>query len=335
MSACSSLNQKLTLLLFLAASVLVSCEKEPAGELLLIEKDPGKGFNFPYYLFIPDQLSDSSEKYLIVEPNNTGIATDDFQLHLEKAGRTASKDFYLGNYLAANLKFPLVVPVFPRSKITGNMYTHSLDRDVMLQKGNELERPDLQLLQMIADARQKLRERGIETKPEILMTGFSASGTFANRFSLIHPDRVKAVAAGGLNGILMLPLSEEKGYELNFPAGTNDFETLFGKAFDSTAFKNTPQLLFMGALDENDALPYDDAYDPGEREAITAVLGAQMLPERWNNSRKLYAREGVKAQVKTFLNIGHEHPEQVKQEILGFFRRSLEEKEAGSAGLSD
>lgn len=314
-----------SILLLLSFFILFSCEEKPEGKLLLVEEQPEKSFNFPYYLFIPDKLSSGQEKFLIVEPNNTGMATDDFQQHLEKAQRTASKDFYLGNYAAVELGYPLLVPVFPRAKSTGNMYTHSLDRDVMLQKDNELERLDLQLLKMVGDAREKLKQQGIEVSSEVLMTGFSASGTFANRFSLLHPEKIKAVAAGGLNGILMLPLSEEEGQKLTYPAGIEDFDSLFGKSFDRDAFENTPQFLFMGALDENDALPYDDAYDPVERKAIEAVLGSQMLPQRWNNSRMLYAREGINAEVKTFPQLGHEHPEEVKEAIVEFFKKAIKD----------
>ena len=303
---------------------LVSCSKSN-GELALIEASPEDGFNFPYYLFIPEEVSDAPQKYLIVESNNSGFASDNFQEHLEKAERTASKDFYIGNYVSVKLGYPLIIPVFPRSKTTGNMYTHSLDRDVVLQKGTALERLDLQVLNMVEDARKRLNEKGIMTEPEIFITGFSASGTFANRFSLMHPDKVKAMAAGGLNGILMLPFSAEKEVELNYPAGTNDFEQLFNKPFDSVAFRQTPQFLFMGALDANDALPYDDAYDPNEREAINAILGNEMQPTRWDNSKKYYSREGVEAEVRTFEEVGHEHPQEVKDEIVEFFLKVIEE----------
>lgn len=316
---------QLIMLLVLSAVVFNSCRKGLQGELVLVQKQPEKGFNFPYYLFVPEEISKSSEKFLIVEPNNTGLPIDDFKEHLEKAKRTASKDFYLGNYVARKLGAPLLVPVFPRSKSTGNVYTHSLDRDVVLQKNSDLERLDLQLLSMVSDARKKLQERNMEIQPEILMTGFSASGTFANRFSLIHPEKVKAVAAGGLNGILMLPLSEEEGQKLTYPAGIVDFDSLFGKSFDREAFRNTPQFLFMGALDENDALPYDDAYDPAERKVIEAVLGPQMLPERWNNSKKFYEQEGVRADVRTFKKIGHEHPDEVKSEVVEFFKKAIKD----------
>lgn len=318
--------QKPPILIFLfLSSIFVSCQEDIEGDLCFVEKDPEQGFNFPYFLYVPETIAGGKELYLIVEPNNSGFANDNFEEHIEKAERIASFEFYPGNYVARKLQLPLLVPVFPRSKTTGNIYTHSLDRDVVLQKDNDLERIDLQLLAMVENAEVKLQEKGISIKERFLMTGFSASGTFANRFSLIHPEKVKAVAAGGLNGILMLPFSEENGQSLTFPAGTKDFEKLFNKRFQLENFKEIPQFLFMGELDDNDALPYDDAYDEEERQAIYAVLGREMLPTRWNNSRNRYLNSGVKADIRTYREIGHEAPEQVKEDIVKFFSKAVKQ----------
>ena len=79
-----------------------------------------------------------------------------------------------------------------------------------------------------------------------------------------------------------------------------------------------------GERDGNDAQPYDDAYDSRERNAIAAVLGEQILPQRWKNSKRIYLREGAKAELKT--NVGHEHPEKVKQEIVEFFKKAISER---------
>ena len=313
------------LFLLVALTALFSCKDDMQGELIMVEANPGKGFNYSYYLFLPEGLTGEEEKYLLVEPNNTGAVSDDIKKHSEKARRTATRDFYLGNYAARKLPAPLLVPVFPRDKKNSHMYTHSLDRDVVLETDNDLERIDLQLLVMVEDAKQRLQKKGISIAPDFLMTGFSASGTFVNRFTLIHPDKVMAVAAGGLNGILMLPLSEEKQQELKYPAGTHDFEQLFGKTFDSVAFMKTPQFYFMGGLDENDALPYSDAYDEPERKAIENALGKEMLPARWKRAKELYAREEIKAEVKTYEKLGHEHPKEVKDEIVAFFKKVVRE----------
>lgn len=304
--------------------LVCGCSEKIPGELILVEKDESRGFNYPYFLYIPEKISDG-KTYLVVEPNNSGFANDTLEVHIEKARRTAGKDFYIGSYVAQKLNYPLLVPVFPRSKTTWKIYTHSLDRDVMDQKGNTLERIDLQLLQMVEDAENRLQERGIAIQEEFLMTGFSASGVFANRFSLLHPKRVKAVAAGGVNGLLMIPRKEVNGQELNYPLGINDYEARFDRKFDSTAFRNTPQFLFMGELDENDAIPYEDAYDQDEREVIYASFGEEMQPLRWNNSRKIYEQEEVNAKIKTFEGVGHEQAENIKRDILQFFRQVVKE----------
>jgi len=309
------------LFIFLCLLTLLSCSSEIKNSQLLYNKpDPSKGFNFPYLLFIPDDMKTENELVLIVEPNNSGFASDDFKRHLEKAERTASRDFYLGNYVARKLKYPLLVPVFPRPESDWKIYTHAYDRDLALQKENELERIDLQLLAMIDHARQILSEKGFSINEEILMTGFSASGTFINRFSAIHPERVMAYAAGGVNGLLILPLDELNGESLPFPVGVHDFKLLFGKTFNAKAFKNTPQFLFMGENDDNDAILFDDGYDEYERNLIFRLLGEEMQPVRWQKCREIYSDENVDAEIITVMNTGHEQTGFIKNEVVDFFR---------------
>jgi hypothetical protein len=194
----------------------------------------------------------------------------------------------------------------------------------MVQNGNTLERIDIQLIEMFKDARLRLKKRNIDIEEKFFMTGFSASGTFANRFALIHPERISAVAAGGMNGLLMLPLDSLNGTELKYPLGTVDLNGLVNKEFDKELFIKTPQFYFMGELDDNDAVPYDDAFNQNEREIINTLLGKGMLTERWTNCRNIYMDCNVNAVIKTLDNTGHEHPETIKKEIVEFFRMNIE-----------
>jgi hypothetical protein len=309
----------------IAISILIgSCsEGVKNGELIFTEARPESGFNFPYFLFIPDKMSVQNEQVLIVEPNNSGFADNDLQKHIEKAQRTATREFYTGNYVARKLQYPLLVPVFPRTRTNWKIYTHAFDRDVASQKDNELERIDLQLLAMAEDAKNVLAEKGFRLNNKFLMAGFSASGTFVNRFTAIHPEKVMATAAGGINGLLILPLEKLENELLNFPLGVNDFQDLFGKLFNAEAFKNKPQFLFMGELDDNDAIPYEDGYDLGERVLVFKLLGEEMQPARWQKCREIYGQENVNATIKTFPGIGHEQPEAVKDEIVEFFKNHI------------
>lgn len=317
------------LALLLVLLLLPACIYKPGGEIILTQAKPEKGFHYPYYLFIPDNTSTNHEVFLIVEPNNSGFVSDKLDEHVEKAKRTATMEFYTGNYVARNLQYPLLVPAFPRNKTNNHIYTHSLDRDVLLEQGTPLERLDLQLLAMTQDAREKLTEMGYTAAEQFLMTGFSASGSFANRFTALHPEKVKAVAAGGLNGLLMLPLDTINEQALIYPIGTSDFETLTGKEFQVDSFKKVPQFYFMGELDENDAIPYSDAYSQIEREIIyTLIASEEMLPKRWDYCKKAYRNMGVNAEIKTYTKTGHDQPLQVKKDVVNFFKKEISKPEA-------
>jgi len=304
---------------------LMGCSSSTDGELLFVEPGKDSKFEYPYFLFIPENTVQNETSYLIIEPNNSGFVDDALQKHINSAKLTATKDFYLGNYSARALGFPLLVPVFPRPETDWQIYTHDLDRDVMTQKGNSLERIDRQLIDMFEDAKTKLAAQNIKTHHQFLMTGFSASGSFANRFTAIHPERVLAVAAGGTSGLLLLPLDSLEEEALNYPIGTNDLEVLTGKAFQKAAFLTTPQFYFVGGLDTNDAAPYEDAFSKAEREQIYRLLGKEMQPERWENCKNIYHNQNVKAIIKTYEHIAHEHPAVVKAEIVDFFKKNISE----------
>lgn len=318
---CTSFK-KIIFIIFLGIYLLQGCTG-PAGNTILVEAVPAKGFHFPYLLLIPPDADSHHSAYLIVEPNNTGQISDDFNVHLEYARKMLTRDFYLGNYLASELQFPLLIPVFPRLESQPQVYTHALDRDVMLKKNNSLERIDLQLLAMIADARQRMNEMGLRIDQQIIMTGFSASGTFANRFSMIHPEKIRVLVAGGLNGFLMLPFSQYQGEPLDYPIGTADMELLTGQPFNREAFAAIPQLLFMGRNDTNDALPYTDSYSEEHRQLVYRLLGRTMMPDRWDNCRQVYQEEGFNAMIKTYNDVGHEHPKEVKEEMVWFVKEEI------------
>lgn len=155
--------------------------------LIIIEKNPTKGFFNDYILFIPKGTKLNNKTFLLVEPNNTGKLSDSIEVHKQRAIYTASVSS-VGNNISTELRIPILVPVFPRPESKPLTYTHALDRDVMLEKSNELKRLDLQLLEMINDSKSILKTLTIEIEDKIFMSGFSASATFVNRFSLLHPD---------------------------------------------------------------------------------------------------------------------------------------------------
>jgi hypothetical protein len=115
-----------------------------APTLIEVPAVESSGFFFPYYLDIPKDLSRSEPVRLLIEPNNTGQTSDDFEVHRASAKRLAAAGDV--HRLADRLQTPLLVPILPRPRSQWKIYTHLLDRDSMLIKDGLLSRIDLQLL---------------------------------------------------------------------------------------------------------------------------------------------------------------------------------------------
>ena len=307
---------------FAQNSTLSSSTKYQKDTLLTITANPGAGFLHDYLLFIPKGASKGKRTYLLVEPNNSGFTSDSIEKHREAAIFLATERS-IGNNVSTELKVPFLVPVFPRSKSHSLIYTHALDRDAMLAEDEEIRRLDLQLLAMIADARPRLEELEVPVEEKVFMSGFSASGSFVNRFAFLHPEKLKAVSTGGLNAILMLPKEQMNGQSLNYPLGINDLQEITGKNWNDQRYRELPQFIFMGALDDNDAVPYDDAYNDEERKVIYATVGKQMQPERWEKCQQIYKVEGINAKFRTYPEVGHWSTGEINLDVIMFFMEQM------------
>ena len=282
----------------------------------LIPADAEAGFNFPYVLRSPESPKNKDKKtLLLVETNNSGN-DDDYQRQIEAAIYFAANKG-IGPVAAQKLDVPLLVPVFPRTESEAHVYTHALDRDTLTSADKSLTRIDHQLLNMISDAQRRLKQKGISTRERAVLVGFSASGTFANRVAMLHPQRVLAVVSGGINAFPMLPVSEYDGKTLNYPLGVADISDFVLGDFDLATWREIPQLIFMGHKDDNDAVAYDDAYSPADRETIHAAIGNEM-DERWRTAQKIYLDSGSNSTFITYGRIGHWTDTRVANDIANF-----------------
>ena len=302
-------------------------------EVTFIEADPDAGFNYPYYIWAPSKSTDSDPIPPLVEPVNTGMTSDDMYDH-EHEGSHMMKDG-LGKTIAHELKAPYIVPVFPRPEaepVDWTHYVHALDDTTMAINGGPLERVDIQLLNMVADARDRLKENEYPTADGLMLNGFSASGNFVDRFAVLHPEEVTSVTAGGLNGMPLLPVKELDGEKLPFHVGIADVEELTGKPVDLEALNEVNQFLYMGAEDDNDTIPYDDAWtDDSLRQLALDVYGDDMVQERFPRSQEIYEKAGVQASFRIYEDAGHT-PSPARADIIEFHRRSIEENDVSDMG---
>jgi len=290
--------------------------------VIKIEARPDLGFNYPYFIRIPKGLQIEKKQFLLVETNNSGN-NDSLSYHERETYLEVIKNS-LGSSLCKKLKVPFLVPVFPRPLQQWKYYTHALDRDAALINEGEMKRLDLQLIAMIKNAAIQLKAQGIIIEEKILMNGFSASGTFANRFTLLHPNLVAGVACGGINAIPISPIAKIGSDNLIYPLGIYDLEKIFDLRFNSVSYKKVPQYIYMGGKDSNDAVLFDDAYSKKERKLVFKRLGKVMLPDRFRKIESIYKDFNTSAVFKLYPNIGHETDMEVFTDVVKFFSEIMQ-----------
>ncbi len=288
-----------------------------------IDADPAKGFNWPYYLMVPLQVTPPGT--LLVETNNTGSDGDDPWFHEQ----SALSLLRWRSPFAVELGCPLLVPVFPRPRNPpapepGGLYIHALDRYSLSNQWAGIERIDLQLLAMIDDALQRLRAKGHAMDDKIFMMGFSASGAFTTRFSSLHPQRLKAVAPGSPGGWPIAPHSAWQGTPLPYPMGVRDHQALVGAPFNLAAFRQVRFFIYVGGADTNDAID-PRGWSDSEKTQVYALInypGDPLLANRWPLAEQMYTAAGVNATFRVYPGVGHTITSEMFADLLAFFRAS-------------
>ncbi len=286
-------------------------------------------FNFGYILFIPNTINCNTT--LMVEGSNVSCS----ESTLEDANAHILRDALYPNSVSYKVAYdeglPVLYPLFPR---VNNIYNHMLSSDSINKNNNELDqyglkRVDIQLLNMINDAKETLKNIDILVDDKIIISGFSASGKFANRFTVLHPEVVKLCIAGGISGVTTLPLSTFNDEILVWPNGVGNLGNLIDSNYDNNKFeefKQVKQFYYMGSNDIlNDPFKMDDAGSPmhsgiirqDELMQMNKIFGTDNIT-RWNQSEKYYSDLGINAKFNLYQGYAHDPVcaiEDIKNEI--------------------
>jgi dienelactone hydrolase len=290
------------------------------AEAVKIEAQSNKGFSYPYYLYVPPELREAKAKQrthtILVLPNNTGKIDDSFEVHEVDVKKRVAQ---VGQ-IAALLKVAVLMPVFPRPAADWQIYTHALDRDALTTGKKDYARYDLQLVKMIDDARARLKKEKLKFDRRVLINGFSASGMFANRFTFLHPTRVKAAAIGSPGGWAIAPVGEYREKTLRYPIGTYDFKTVSGKKLDLKNLRKVPMFIYLGDKDDNDSVIFGDSYEEADKNLIFEVFGKTPV-ERWEISKSFYRENKLNATFKLYPNVNHTVTAEMRDDIRAFLTR--------------
>lgn len=310
----------------------------------LLKFDRGIKFNFGYILYIPPKIL-KNPTLIIVGSNvsHTSNSVEEANVEVLKSGLRPNTPIYS---VANKLGLPILYPLFPRiCNENETIYNHMLSSNSLSNKTLKiveygLERVDLQLIEMIKDATQKLIEIGVEIDNKYIIEGFSASAKFANRFTLLHPELIKLCIAGGVSGILTLPMFRIKKEKLLWPIGIGNLEELSDIHITEdqiNIFKQVRQFYYMGSEDlTNDPFAIKDDGSPLYSGIISKVEGLQLNKYfgnknmvRWPIIQNYYNSLGVNAIFKTYEGFDHT-PKPAEEDMFKEIEQLIIKKERQS-----
>lgn len=286
------------------------------GDFIIVEANSDKGFNFGYVVFVPNEID--RDTTLIVEGANTGKSLEDIRA-ANKDVLDSSTEVHLPiYYIASETNMPILTPLFPRVRLNNKTYyTHMLTSDVLKMEDEKFIRLDNQLIAMFEDVKDRFEKSDINIQEKFVINGFSASGKFANRFTILHPDKVCLCVGGGVSGCLTLPIRQINGEQLLYPVGIGNIKEFTDEQYES--FLNVRQFYYMGLEDDND--PYspsdkdpnqtkhEDIISIEEMKQLHKFLGLDMTTTRWETTQKYYKEIGVNAEFESYEGFGHRpHP---------------------------
>lgn len=329
------------------------------GETIVVRVPamPEKGFKWPYYLRIPSDtyrnFNDNKRNYLMVDMVNDNGRLEGLERKI-KNNMLAGNGMSVG--MAEATMTPLIIPIVPKSLAAYNagedsyddnkrddnlVYEHQLDRDTAILKellkdpkiGKELKASysDLgynaedfidipkQIIAMIDHAISYLNKHAYNMENTVIMNGFSASGEFANRLTLLYPEKVKMMISGGAMEGTIIPLGSYKGEDLIFPIGISDYEKIVGRKFNLEEQNKVARLTYMGKIDTNDPLLYHDAYGNIERGILQRLFGTE-LHGRISKIKKTYKNAGGKGVFIYVKDTGHSLSQGILEYIIQFIK---------------
>lgn len=308
----------------------------PNGELELVAADPQAGFDYPYLLYRPDTQRRTARP-LFVQPHNSPSSASYDEL-LTQLYRRAE------GYLQPPITFALpgVIAGFPRTPDDGGDYVQSLALEMLDTQekrqavatdafpAETLHRVDRQLINMLADARDRLEAEPYALQDSVHMNGFSASGTFSARFAFLNPDRVKSISVGG-SPAAPIPFDSQDGVTLPYPLGTADYQDWVDQSFDREVWKTIDQYLYVG--EEDQPLPESDQrgyypISPRYQDRAEEVYGKNRVTERLPFVRSIYNEVGANAEFEIYEDVGHRITPEISRNVIRFHRRTSDAQHA-------
>lgn len=229
---------------------------------------------FAYCTYVPPHINKMSHPVeLVVIVHGTGRAFTEY--------RDAFDEFARWNDCI------VLCPLFPVG-VCGDG-----NRDGFKQIKEGEIRYDHVLLDMVAEVAEKFEA----DFSRFALFGYSGGGQFANRFALLHPEKLWAISIGAPGSVTLLDPSK------NWWVGVKDMQENFGIALNLDALRSLPVHMIAGKADietweithkEGGKFYMDGANDAGANR-----------PERLKTLCRSFEQQGVKVRFDLLDNVPH------------------------------
>ena len=232
-------------------------------------------------------------------------------------------------------RFILLFASIPR---INNIYSVAFDKRSFSDSTDPFSRrPDLKVNQMIDKLTENLRQAGYTVNNKVFVEGYSNGAMFAQRYSLLHPGRVQAIAGGQCGGYITLPEDNYDNTIMDWAIGVNDFESLVGETFNQDAYKHVPHFIYIGDQDNSNSHFYhpnpDGFWSREEIDFINGIFG-DSDPVRIENQCDFLKNLGYNFEFKLYTNIGHTIIDEMINDVILFFDQYRKSNNSNSGGGS-
>ncbi len=281
----------------------------PSGKVIFHERVDEQSYN--YWTYVPKGISADDKPYILLEVTHPQI--EDYEELTLKA-----KDFFnVLKSFADKEKIIIIHPVIPRS-FTKNYYPQGINACSLDPNTPEFYfRPDLKVNTFIDAFKNDLKEKGYSVQDKIFVAGFSAGGMWANRYTLLHSEKVKAAAIGHSGGWMALPVVSYNGVNLRWPLGLSNFTSLTGEVYEKyDLLKEVPMFIFIG--DQDTESTYYSNYP--SKELIT--VWGNNDPQRLENQYLFLKDLDFNVQFKLYTGIAHNYTDLMISDVFAFFNNN-------------
>ena len=289
----------------------------PLGELILHKAD--SIIDYDWFSYVPFGLDKNKLNYILITSLHGNIRSSNYNDITEETRNLTEWRISW----ADSEKLILLAPVIPK------YYDFQpIDFDLPSFSGstnNFYRRPDLRVNLMIDYLTNELQTDGYNVSKKVFIEGFSSGGMFTQRYALLHPDRVQAIAAGSCGGTFVLPENSYDGTEMNWPVGINNFQSLVGYEFNKNAYKQIYQFIFIGDQDTKNTT----LWLPGSQSLWSSQSQIDFLNKTFGETDPTRIESEIKylnslgydhITFKLYPGVGHTYSDEMIEDFLAFFK---------------